>query len=228
MKKIKRIFVVFLSLILIHLVIVAIWASGSIDDLIKSYQANDNFVALSEEQLGFLLKIEDPTFYTHIGVDISNGQGLTTISSSIARDIFLFGEELDGVSGGLQSIYRSIFKCCKKIDLGRDIMAIVLNSHISKEEQLRIYIQNIYLGKDQDKQIIGFKSAAKSYYSKAVNELTNVEFAGLISMIKSPNTFHPINKPEKHKTRQNRIIRILENKCMPEGLFDTSYEICDE
>ena len=110
-----------------YLLIGACWAWLNADVLLKPVPAESRAL-LSERQTAILLRVEDPDFFTHSGLSAAKGQGLATISSALARDLFLYGERLDGMAGALQSLYRGVFDCCKRIDLGRDVMALVVNA----------------------------------------------------------------------------------------------------
>lgn len=222
----KRILLIFPAVIVGYLAVAGLWASFSVDELLDKEQLNVDRIQLTEEQVSILIKIEDPTFYEHIGINISKGQGLTTITSSISRDIFLFRSKLGGVQGSLQSFYAGVFRCCKKFDFGRDVMALVLNCHLPKEKQLSFYISNSYMGSHNGAGVTGLSQASQAYYGKPLSEITNKEFIGLVAMLKAPNYFHPINKPETHKLRAEKIQQIASGKCQPNGWFDTSYEHC--
>src|SRR6188508_2467489 len=115
-KKIWKYGVGTLGVICLYLVVAGTWASFSVAELLPNSFTNNDQPLLTEEQSNILLKIEDPTFYTHAGIDLSLGQGLTTITSSLALNVFLSGRKLAGVKGGFQSFYSAVFACCKKVD----------------------------------------------------------------------------------------------------------------
>jgi membrane carboxypeptidase/penicillin-binding protein len=203
-----------------------LWASSASTALIREALLTSREVPLQPQQQNVLLKIEDPVFFEHYGLNLSNGQGLTTITSALARDVFLYGYRLDGISGAMQSFYRSVFDCCKKVDIGRDVMALVLNRHVTKQEQLNLLLSTAYLGRKEGKPIIGFDNAAIAYYDKSLNDLSQQEFAGLVAMVAAPTYYHPINNPEQHALRTSRIIKIANGQCEPDGLLDLTYEHC--
>lgn len=181
---------------------------------------------LTSHQETILLTIEDPRFYKHRGIDISQGQGLTTITSVIARDIFLFGKTLSGVKGAFQQFYRNVFTCCKRIDMGRDMMAVVLNTRLSKADQLNFYTAATYFGSLQGSHIIGFEHAAIAYHQKSLATLTEEEFIGLVAMIKAPRHYNPLTQANAHKERAKRIKKLIHHQCKVSGWFDTTYEHC--
>ncbi len=214
------------SIVLVYLVVVLIWSVASVNELLQSENTFINAIDLDQDRIDILLKVEDPTFYNHSGIDVSVGQGLTTITSSIARDVFLFRNELTGIKGKLQSLYAAVFRCCKKVDFGRDIMALVLDANFSKEQQLHFYLQYSYMGFHNGKDIYGFNQAASTYYNKALNDLSEIEFISLVAMLKSPNFYHPVSNPAVHNQRTQKLVKLVRGECSPDGLFDTSYASC--
>ena len=153
-------------------------------------------------------------------------RSLTTITGSLAREIFLSGKELIGVRGFFQSFYKAVFACCKKIDFGRDVMALVLDKHLSKEQQLQLFISSVYMGQHNRKAVIGLTDAANAYFNKKFSDLSKEEFVTLIAMIKAPNFYHPVNGAKQLESRVFRINSILAGTCKPSGWFDTEYERC--
>ncbi len=225
--KVARNFLLGIVLIVfLYLAIVLVWASLSVEYLLTKESVVSETSMLTHKQKDILLKIEDPTFYEHAGIDISQGQGLTTITSSLARDVFLFRVKLPGAKGRLQSFYRGVFNCCKKIDLGRDMMALILNRNLTKELQLQLYVSSSYMGAYDSRQIIGLPAAAKSYFNKPLAELSDDEFIALVAMLKAPNYFHPEKGTKRLERRVYKIRKILDGTCKPDGWFDTKYMHC--
>lgn len=214
------------SIIVLYLATAGVWASLSVEALLQGVESAGEPHPLTPSQTDMLLRIEDPTFFDHAGLDVSRGQGLTTITSSLARSIFLSGKDLDGASGVFQSLYRAVFACCKQIDLGRDVMALVLDRHVSKERQLRLYVSTVYMGSHERKAVTGLGAAAKVYFGKELADLSADEFMTLVAMIKSPNVHHPVRGAGELALRVSRIKRVLAGTCAPDGWFDTDYGHC--
>ncbi len=214
------------SFIFLYLAIVGFWAFFSVSYLLPEFAIGSESSMLTSEQKNILLKIEAPTFYKHAGLDVSSGQGLTTITSSLARNIFLYENQLSDIKGGFQAFYRGVFKCCKKIDLGRDIMALVLHHNISKDHQLQLFVSNSYMGGNNGVQLKGLSAAANSYFGKSLPNLSKTEFITLVAMLKSPNYFHPSKGAEQLRIRVSNIEKILSGSCKPSGWLDTSYKHC--
>lgn len=208
-----------------YLAVVACWAHATFDDVVGAVPARPD-VRLTVRQTAILMRVEDPAFFSHSGISLGNGQGFATITSAVARDIYLSGEDLKRMAGALQTFYRGVFNCCRKIDLGRDVMAVVLNARLSKERQLALYVSQVYMGSHEGRQLRGLAQAAQSYAGKALGETSDDEFIGLVAMIKAPNQFHPIKNRLAYDTRVARIRALVSGRCTPGGWFDTSFEQC--
>jgi len=225
-KYIKRTLLGILAFTFLYLGTVWVWASSAAPELLKQISCNSSGLALKPQYKAALIKIEDPTFYEHSGLDVSNGQGLTTLTSGLAKVVFLGDYQLAGIKGRLQSFYRVVFDCCKKIDVGRDIMALVLDSKVAKQDQLNMFLNSAYLGTAYGKMIIGFEAAATAYYGKKLVDLSENEFNGLVAMLIAPNYYHPLNNPKVHAERVKRIKAVIKGQCEPEGWRDLTYEHC--
>lgn len=210
----------------IYLCIVTLWAVASISTILAQHPVASLPARLSPQQSALLLKIEDPTFFSHHGLSIANGQGATTITSALARDVFLFRSDLDGVRGALQSLYRGVFACCKRVDLGRDIMALALNANLGKHQQLALFVDQVYMGRHQGRQLHGLAHASTALFGKALAQLTEAEFGALVGMIRAPNQLHPVANRVAHQERQARVRAIGSGRCTPQGWFDTTYAAC--
>lgn len=212
--------------IVLYLATVAIWAGASINTILAEHPGSSEPARLSPAQQDLLLKIEDPTFFTHHGLSLADGQGATTITSSLARDVFLMRTELNGMRGALQTLYRGVFNCCKKIDLGRDVMALVLNANLGKQQQLALFVDQVYMGRHQGRQLQGLAAASEALMGKPLAQLSPAQFAGLAGMIRAPNQLHPVTHAAAHARRQARVLAIGSGRCTPQGWFDTSYDAC--
>lgn len=211
-------------LLLAYLAVAGAWAWSAFDDARRL--APMEAVELSNRQAAVLLRVEDPDFYGHHGLSLGQGQGVATISSALARELFLGKDQLDGVPGMMQTFYRGVFACCKRIDLGRDMMALVLDARMSKREQLQRYTATVYMGTHEGQQVTGLAQAARSYLGKPLAATTDEEFIRLAAMIKAPNHYHPSRNPAALAERAGRIQALLLGGCAPNGWFDTDFEGC--
>ena len=212
--------------VMAYLLLAASWAWLNADALLAQAPRASRAL-LSQRQAAILLRVEDPDFLTHHGLSMVPGQGLATISSALARDLFLYGARLEGAAGALQSLYRGVFDCCKRIDLGRDVMALVVDAKLSKARQLALYADGVYMGTQDGAQVHGLPDAALRYAGKPLAQLDDQEFIALVAMIKAPNGYHPSKAPLEHARRAARIAALVAGRCQPDGWLDTAFDNCD-
>lgn len=212
--------------LLAYLALVTIWAAASLDDILAQHPVAAIPVQLSPQQAAMLLAVEDPTFFTHRGVSLADGQGATTITSSLAREVFLFRSELTGVKGALQSLLRGVFACCKRIDIGRDVMAMLLDRRVSKERQLALFVDQVYMGRHEGVQLRGLAAASQALMGKPLAQLEAQQFTALVGMIRAPNELHPVLHAAAHRQRSVRVHAVATGSCLPGGWFDTEYAAC--
>ena len=213
------------ALLLAYLALAFSWAGASTNQLLAR-QPTVQGMPLSPRQLDILLRIEDPTFFSHHGLSLADGQGVATISSAVARELLLYGPGLGGFKGIMQGFYRGVFECCKQVDFGRDAMALVLDARVSKERQLAIYVASIYMGRHEGQQVRGLEAAALAYLGKPLDQVGDDEMAQLVTMIRAPNALHPVRKRAAYELRLARVRAVLAGRCEPAGWFDTTYAHC--
>jgi len=146
-----------------------------------------------------VISSEDDRFYEHPGVDYqgllraginliktgSKGQGGSTITMQVARNIYLSPEK---------TYLRKINEI---------LLALKIERQISKASILELYMNIPYLGN----RAYGVASAAKVYYGKTVHELTLPEAAMIAGLPKAPSRYNPIVNPERAKIRRNYVLR---------------------
>jgi membrane carboxypeptidase/penicillin-binding protein len=162
---------------------------------------------LSKRQIDILLKVQDPGFYKHNGIDLSTpGAGLTTLTQAIVKKLY-FKEFKSGIAKIKQSL----------------IAKFVVDKLISKDDQITLFINMMYFGRVDNKPIIGLESAAKTYYKQSLRTLDEDRYISLIAMIVMPGTFHIIDHPEWNRDRVNRIRELVAGNYKPKSLMDQYY-----
>lgn len=144
-----------------------------------------------------VLAVEDTRFYEHGGVDakgiaramLSNlqhgtRQGASTITQQVARNVYLSSE---------QTYSRKLYEA---------LLALRLESRLSKDQILEIYMNQIYLGN----RAYGFAAASEAYFGKPLKDLSVAEAAMLAGLPKAPRTGNPVNNPRRARTRQLHVI----------------------
>ena len=146
-----------------------------------------------------IVAAEDERFYQHGGVDylgvaraaLSNfasggvKQGASTITMQVARNFFLSKEK---------TLTRKFNEM---------LLAFKIESSLSKQQILELYINQIYLGQ----RAYGFAAAAQIYYGKPLDRLTIAEHAMLAGLPKAPSRFNPVANPARAKLRQQYVLR---------------------
>lgn len=145
-----------------------------------------------------LLAIEDSRFYEHGGVDyrgvaralvadLTGGfhQGASTITMQVARNFFLTREK---------TVLRKLTEA---------LLAYRIESALSKDQILELYMNQIYLGQ----RTHGFASAARTYFNKRLPELTVAEAAMLAGIPQNPAKRNPAVNPVRAKARQMLVLK---------------------
>lgn len=159
-----------------------------------------------EARINLLLKIEDPMFKTHHGVDLATpGAGMTTITQGLAKLLYFPG----GFRQGIAKIRQTV------------IAEYALDELVSKDEQLELYLNATYFGSVDGRPIHGLAAAADAYFSKSYRDLTDDEFISLIGMTISPETLKP--GTANSASRVARIKRYLAGDVVPASVLDFEY-----
>ncbi len=154
------------------------------------------------------LAAEDAKFYKHEGLDypgimrafvknIKAGrivQGGSTITQQVAKSFFLTSE---------RTITRKVREA---------FMASRIEKHLTKDEILHLYLNQIYFGHGS----YGVQAASESYFNKDVSELTVGEAALLAALPKAPTRYSPYTNPAGAKRRQEFVLtRMQEEGYLP-------------
>lgn len=162
-----------------------------------------------------ILAAEDTNFYQHGGfdaagilramvADIVSGhrvQGASTITMQVARNFFLSSE---------RTYLRKIYEIA---------MAVKIESELSKDRILEIYVNQIYLGQ----RAYGFAAAAQTYFGKPLSKLSLAECAMLAELPKAPSTGNPQVNPKFARARQHYVLgRMLADGYIDRKAYDAA------
>ncbi len=165
---------------------------------------------LSSDQFHILLTVEDPNFYGHSGYDLKTpGAGWTTITQALVKKYYF-----KSFKPGFAKIRQTL------------IAAFVLHPLVSKRNQLRLFINKMYLGSVNGIQVIGFADAARIYYDKEYSELTRDEYISIVAMLIAPKTVNIVGAPEANKERVRRIKNLVDKGKRPSSWLDVWLEGC--
>ena len=159
-----------------------------------------------------LISIEDQRFFSHWGIDIRRilgalivniqslsptAQGASTITQQLARNVFVeeVGNQRSSASWrALASTY------ARKIR--EQITSIYIERLYTKQEILTMYLNKVYFGHGAH----GLKAAAGYYFNKSISDLSIEESALLAGLLKAPNGYSPLRKPNRAFKRRNQVL----------------------
>ena len=175
---------------------------------------------MPEDLKNAFIAIEDKTFYKHHGFNwrrmggavlskltgrSSSISGTSTITQQLARNAYL--SEIKSQ----RSIHRK---------LSEMFIAWRLEKKLSKDEILEAYLNTIYLGYGN----YGVSSAARTYFSKDVGDLTLAECAALAALPQAPDSYALITEdPEGNQEIKNINYYSLDEVSTSEEDEDAGY-----
>ncbi|HEX6803858.1 MAG TPA: biosynthetic peptidoglycan transglycosylase [Terriglobales bacterium] len=169
----------------------------------------------SGSRLEWLLKVQDPDFYHHPGFDWwTRGAGYTTMTQGLVKRLFY------------PSGFKRGFLRWRKLQ--QTIIAVAFNSRVSKDEQLRLFVNLAYMGERNGRPVVGFSQAAQEYFGKNFQALTDEEYLSLVAVLVSPERYSPTTHLAANRERVTRIHRLIAGTCKPNGLTDVEYVGCSQ
>ena len=148
---------------------------------------------------------EDARFYEHPGVD------LWSIFRALFHN-FRSGSRAQGGSTITQQVTRSLLLSRKKVysrKIKEAILAYRIDSVMSKDEILYIYLNQIYLGEGA----YGVETAARTYFNKRAKNLSLAQMALLAGLPQAPSRYSPFKDLTLAKKRQAYVL----NRMAEEG-----------
>jgi len=162
-----------------------------------------------------LVSTEDRRFYEHWGIDpigtaralVSNSrgggntQGGSSITQQLAKNLFLTNE---------RSLERKINEA---------FLALWLESHLSKNEILKLYLDRAYMGGGT----FGAVAAADYYFGKPLKDISLAEAAMLAGLFKAPTKYAPhVNLPAARARAVDVLHNMVEAGFLTEGQIQTA------
>ena len=184
----------------------------------EQFQATENRIWVSIEKMpqdlqDAFVAIEDQRFYKHHGVDIKRTTGAVL-------NYVLKGDSSYGGSTITQQLVKNITndkERTKTRKIREIIRAILLESKISKEQILEMYMNTIYLSQGAN----GVEAAANVYFSKDVSQLTLAESACIAGITQHPATYDPLLNPENNEKKRKTVLeKMLELGYITQDEFD--------
>ena len=180
---------------------------GSFGDQRRTLLASKDIPKAFEQAL---VAVEDSHFYEHGGVDfkgiaraawhdlrtMSLDQGASTITQQLSRNLFL-----------------TPAKTAKR-KVQEMMLAIEIERRYSKEEILRMYCNQVYMGHGR----YGLEAASQLYFGKHAQELTLPEAALLAGVVQRPEALSPLKNPDAAVRRRSHVLdRMVEEKYLTQA-----------
>ncbi len=149
-----------------------------------------------------VLSMEDARFREHHGIDPlgiaraiwhnlrSDGgmHGGSTLTQQLAKNLFLTSER------SMQRKVREAF------------FAAALESELSKDQLLELYLGEVYLGQVGGVPVHGVEAASRAWFGTSAARLSLGEAATLAGVIQAPNAFSPVRHPDKAAERRAVVL----------------------
>lgn len=178
------------------------------NELIDEFSLEDRKVVKYEEIPKMVIQAfvaaEDARFFQHKGFDMQ----------SMSRAFFKNLEAGRIVQGGstiTQQVAKALYLSPEKSYLRKlreALLAYKIDTYLSKEEIITLYLNHIYLGHGT----YGIEAASQGYFGKSASDLTLAEAAMLAGLPKAPSNYSPYLHPDKAYQRQTYVLtRMLED-----------------
>jgi hypothetical protein len=162
---------------------------------------------LTGEQLAELLEVIDPDFYTHKGYS-PHAPGFRSITQRLVEQYYYkdYQAWLEMVPGTID--------------------AWELNRHMSKDEQLLVFLNNAQFGTSREHDVRGFQQAAQSFFDKNFRDLTRDEYLSILAMLADSEKYHIQGEALANIERSKRLKKMLDRKCKASSIFDVELKNC--
>ena len=154
------------------------------------------------------LAAEDARFRSHIGID-PVGIGRAILSNAKA------GGVAEGGSTITQQLAKNRFLSQKRTitrKLAEAGIALMIEARLSKDEILEAYLNEVYLGHRDGREIRGLGEASRIYFNKPPAKLSVGEAALLAGMIRAPNRDNPDERNTVAKNRRDAVLGVMLDK----------------
>ena len=148
-----------------------------------------------------VIATEDRRFYEHFGMDLpgffralvanvkAGGvvQGGSTLTQQLAKNLYLSHE-------------RTVLRKIREL-----FLAIWLETRLSKDEILELYLNRVYLGAGA----YGVEAAAQRYFGKSAARVDLAEAAMLAGLLKAPSAYAPTKNLKRAQRRAGQVLTAM-------------------
>ena len=150
------------------------------------------------------LAAEDAEFFTHKGVEFKS------ILRALVMNV-IHGRVVQGGSTITQQVIKALILGPERSMMRKvreAILAHRLETYLTKQEILNVYLNNIYMGQG----VYGVEAASQVYFGKHVWEISRAEAALLAGIVQAPARYTPRRHPGLARMRQLYVIDQLWKK----------------
>ena len=182
---------------------IEIWEFLAEKNSVHYRKINTKFENFPEFLKKVVILTEDKSFYSNIW--ISPGWIIRAIKNNLESENLQWATTIS--SGVIRNLKYPQSPRSYKQKIKEFYYAVALNAQMSKDEILRLYLNNIYFWNNN----YGFEAASKYYFWKSLGELTEAEIISLAVIPKNSSKYSP-SKKENHKKRFESFVEVLQNE----------------
>jgi monofunctional biosynthetic peptidoglycan transglycosylase len=164
---------------------------------------------LTPPKLDALLRVDDPNFWSHRGIDLATpGSGMTSITQSLAKRL-----AFSNFKPGFRKLRQTAY-------------AIGLERRLSKRQILALALDTAEMGRGPRGWMQGLFAASTQVYGKPPAALDDRQWLRLVAVLVAPRRFDLFAADPALDERVARIERLLAGGCRPTGKRDVWLEGC--
>ncbi|RLA16057.1 MAG: peptidase [Gammaproteobacteria bacterium] len=156
------------------------------------------FEKIPDHVIAAFIAAEDDQYWNHMGVD-------PLALAAAAYELVATGKKTRGGSTITMQVARNFFLSSEKTytrKLNEILLALKIESELSKEIILELYLNKIFLGH----RAYGIVAASQVYYNKSLRDLSLAQAAMIAGLPKAPSKYNPIRNPERALSRRDHIL----------------------
>jgi penicillin-binding protein 1B len=154
------------------------------------------------------LAAEDTRFRSHFGID-PIGIGRAAAANLAAGGVTEGGSTITQQLAKMRFLSPQRTMRRKFMEFG---LAPLIEIRLSKDEILEAYLNEIYLGHRDGREVRGLGEAARVYFGKTPKNLTVAEAALIAGMIRAPNRDNPDEHARIAKQRRDAVLGVMLDK----------------
>jgi penicillin-binding protein 1C len=171
------------------------------------------FGEIPKDIINVAVAVEDRSFFSHIGVSPK-----AMIRAAVQNT--KLGRIVSGGSTITQQLVRNRLRPEKRDYLYKAkeaLLAIKLETRMSKEEIMEAYLNSVYFGR----QAYGIQAGALTVFGKNISELSLAEDAFLMGLVQSPSSYNPFKNFDLAKKRQKTVLTAMkDSELFPQERLD--------